>query len=214
MVSFGLIIDFNSRIDMNGTGKIIIYVTPMIILFFNMIFQIKKSNNIDEKENLKKRMISGIFIIYVISLATLLFLGSTYRVSKNGGSDGIALFSSMHFENFSNLIPFKTIISYIQRLIDNTINSRIVFTNILGNLIAFAPTGFFVPILFSDKIKNLKVFTMLIAISVLIVEVIQFVTLTGQLDIDDIILNTLGAVIVYLLMKTKIVKNLLQKIFE
>lgn len=215
MVSFGLIIDFNSRIYMNGIGKIIIYVTPMIVLFFNMIFQIKKSDNKEEKENVKKRMLSGIFIIYIIALATLLFLGSTYRVSGGWSDDGsIALFSNMHFKHFSNLIPFKTIISYIQRLMNGTINSSIVFINILGNLIAFAPTGFFIPILFSDKIKNLKIFSMIIAISVLIVEILQFITFTGQLDVDDIILNTLGAVIVYFLMKTKIVKNVLQKLLE
>ena len=215
MVSFGLIIDFNPRIYMSGTGKIIIYVTPMIVLFLNMIFQIKKSDNKEEKENVKKKMLSGIFIIYIIALATLLFLGSTYRVGGGWSDDGgIALFSNMHFKHFSNLIPFKTIISYIQRLMNGTINSSIVFINILGNLIAFAPTGFFIPILFNDKIKNLKIFSMIITISVLIIEIIQFITFTGKLDVDDIILNTLGAVIVYLLMKTKIAQKTLQKLFE
>jgi len=154
-------------------------------------------------------------IIYIIALLTLLFLESTYRVGEGWNSENrIQLFSKMHFENFSNLFPFKTIINYIQRLIEGTINSNIVFINILGNLIAFAPTGFFVPILFGDKIKNLKIFSILIAISVLIVEIMQFITFTGQLDVDDIILNTLGAIIVYLLIKTKIAQKILQKLFE
>lgn len=215
MVSCGLIIDLNSRIAMSGTGKIIIYVTPMIVLFLNMTYQIKKSDNKDEKETIKKKMLAGIFIIYIVALTTLLFLGSTYRVGGGWNrEESIKLFSKIHFEHFSNLIPFKTIISYIQRLMNGTINSNIVFINILGNLIAFAPIGFFIPVLFGEKIKSLRKFTSLIAITVLIVEIIQFVTFTGQLDIDDIILNTLGAVIVYLFMKTKIVKNVLQKLLE
>ena len=215
MVSCGLIIDLNPRIAMNGSGKIIIYVTPMMVLFLNMIYQIKKSDNKDEKENIKKKMLAGIFIIYIVALATLLFLGSTYRVGGGGNNESsVKLFSKIHFEHFSNLIPFKTIISYIQRLINGTINSNIVFINIVGNLIAFAPTGFFIPILFGERIKSLRKFTSLIAITVLIVEIIQFITFTGQLDVDDIILNTVGAVIVFLLIKTKIGKNILQKLFE
>lgn len=51
-------------------------------------------------------------------------------------------------------------------------------------------------------------------ITVLIVELIQFITFTGQLDVDDIILNTLGAVIVYGLMKTKLAQKLLDKLFK
>ena len=215
MVMLGLILDFNPRIYMSGTGKIIIYVTPMIVLFLNMIYQIKKSDNKDEKESIKKKMLAGIFIIYIVALATLLCLGSTYRVSGGLNSESsIKLFSKIHFENFSNLIPFKTIIGYIQRLINGTINSNIVFINILGNLIAFAPTGFFIPVLFGEKIKSLIKFASLIAVTVLIVEIIQFITFTGQLDVDDIILNTVGAVAIFLLMKTKMVKNILQKLFE
>ena len=215
MVMLGLILDFNPRIYMSGTGKIIIYVTPMIVLFLNMIYQIKKLDNKDEKESIKKKMLAGIFIIYIIALATLLFIGSTYRVGGGLNSDNsITVFSKIHFDNFSNLIPFKTIIGYIQRLINGTINSNIVFVNILGNLIAFAPTGFFIPVLFGEKIKSLIKFASLIAITVLIVEIIQFITFTGQLDVDDIIINTVGAVVIYLLMKTKMVKNILQKLFE
>lgn len=215
MVMLGLILDFNPRIYMSGTGKIIIYVTPMIVLFLNMIYQIKKLDNKDEKESIKKKMLAGIFIIYIIALATLLFIGSTYRVGGGLNSENsITVFSKIHFENFSNLIPFKTIIGYIQRLINGTINSNIVFVNILGNLIAFAPTGFFIPMLLGEKIKSLRKFTILIASAVLIVEIIQFITFTGQLDVDDIILNTVGAVVIFLLMKTKMVKNILQKLFE
>ena len=114
---------------MSGTGKIIIYVTPMIVLFLNMIYQIKKSDNKDEKESIKKKMLAGIFIIYIIALATLLFIGSTYRDGGGLNSENsIKVFSKIHFENFSNLIPFKTIIGYIQRLINGTINSNIVFS--------------------------------------------------------------------------------------
>ena len=80
------------------------------------------------------------------------------------------------------------------------------------NLLLFAPMGFFIPILFENKIKNIKQFGILMIIITIFVEIVQFITYSGGADIDDIILNTIGAIIVYMLMKTKFVKNLLKKI--
>ena len=47
---------------------------------------------------------------------------------------------------------------------------------------------------------------MMIIITIL-VEIVQFITYSGSTDIDDIILNTTGAIIVYMLMKTKFAKK-------
>ena len=52
---------------------------------------------------------------------------------------------------------------------------------------------------------------MLLGISV-IVELIQFLTSTGLADIDDVILNALGALVSYAIMKIKKVKEFVQKI--
>ena len=121
--------------------------------------------------------------------------------------------SKEHFEN-SNIIPFSTIIEYISRLISHEININIVIINFATNLLLFAPMGFFIPILFKDKIKNIKQFVIMIFIVTLLVEVLQFITYRGSTDIDDIILNMLGASFVYLLIKTKFVKKILEKVID
>ena len=46
------------------------------------------------------------------------------------------------------------------------------------------------------------------------VEILQFITYRGSTDIDDVILNTIGAVIVYVLMKTKFAKKLLENVID
>ena len=51
-------------------------------------------------------------------------------------------------------------------------------------------------------------------IQTLLVEVLQFITYRGATDIDDVILNTMGAVIIYLIMKTKFAKKLLEKVVD
>ena len=51
-------------------------------------------------------------------------------------------------------------------------------------------------------------------ISIVLVEVLQYLLRVGQADIDDVILNLSGAVLVYYLMQTKIVKKNINKIFQ
>ena len=74
--------------------------------------------------------------------------------------------------------------------------------------------GFFIPILFKEKIKNIKQFIIMIFITTVFVEILQFITYRGSTDIDDIILNMIGAIIVYILMKTKFAKKILEKVID
>lgn len=99
----------------------------------------------------------------------------------------------------ANLVPFKNTIMYITEA--ERFNSNYVFDNTVGNIALFIPLGIFLPFLF----KKYRKFSELAAAGILIsfmVEAIQIILRIGQFDIDDIILNSLGAVIGYLLFKT------------
>lgn len=87
----------------------------------------------------------------------------------------------------SNFIPFKEMFRY-------SIGSKLFFKNVLGNMIMFMPYGFFV----SYFLKLDKVFTMFI-LSLLTSLTIEFTQLQiGRVfDIDDIMLNVIGAIIGY-----------------
>ncbi|MFR5703442.1 MAG: VanZ family protein [Eubacterium ramulus] len=74
-----------------------------------------------------------------------------------------------------------------------------MFTNLLGNVIGFIPYGFILPVIthgnaaadFSDySIRLLHQPS---------VETVQLITKVGCFDVDDLILNTLGAALGYLL---------------
>ena len=45
---------------------------------------------------------------------------------------------------------------------------------------------------------------------VIIIEITQFITLTGSADIDDLILNIIGAIIGYGIVKIKTLRKILQ----
>ena len=87
----------------------------------------------------------------------------------------------------------KTIFYYLFKS-DNIVIS---VKNILGNIIAFMPFGFLLPIA-TDKINKLKLIVISSFLLSLLFEIIQLLTGLGEFDVDDILLNVLGAVVGYM----------------
>ena len=186
------------------------FAVPILLILITMIIEIKKSKDIQEKIKIRNFWLKILFIIYLLLLITILFLNNEYRMR---GYEDINTFSKEHCET-SNIIPFATIIDYISKLLSNNISTSIVIINFATNLLLFAPMGFFIPILFKNKIKNIKQFGIIIIVITMFVEILQFMTYRGSTDVDDIILNTIGAIIVYMLMKTKFIKKFLKKVID
>ena len=210
LIGFVMISSIIPNIVLNVKVTIGGFVIPIFIIIITMIVEIKKSKDAQEKSEIRNFWLKALFIIYCLLLITILFLNNEYRM---GGFQNINTFSKEHFET-SNLIPFATIIEYVIGVISNDINTSIVIINFATNLLLFAPMGFFIPVLFQNRIKNIKQFVIMIIILTLIVEILQFITYRGSTDIDDIILNTIGAVIMYMIMRTKFAKKLLKKVID
>ena len=210
LIGFVIICSLLPNIVLNVMVTLGGFTIPILLIITTMIVQIKKAKDIQEKSRIRNFWLKILFIIYFLLLITVLFLNNEYRMYV---FQNINIFSKEHFE-MSNIIPFATIIDYISRLVSNEINAGIVIINFATNLLLFAPMGFFIPMLYSDMIKNIKQVAIFMIIITLIVEVLQFITFRGSTDIDDIILNTLGAVIVYIIMKTRFVKKLLKKVID
>ncbi len=93
-----------------------------------------------------------------------------------------------------NMHPFDTIRRYfwgLSRVKDPQL-LRWAFVNLFGNIILFAPLGFFLPSIW--KIFRRLWRTLLAAAGIMaLIELLQMLLLVGACDIDDIILNTFGA---------------------
>lgn len=159
-----------------------------------------------KKENIKKCIIF-LFILYCLALVYVLFLHNSHRVRLN--TFGINIFSREHIE-MCNIVPFKTISEYFQRMTEHTINTDIVVTNLLVNLILFLPMGMAIPVLCEKKINKFWKFLLFIIFLTFLIEIIQFITLMGSTDIDDIILNTIGGCIGYGIVQIKFIRKLLK----
>ena len=70
--------------------------------------------------------------------------------------------------------------------------------NRLGNVVCFMTFGFVLPIL-SNKQRNIFKVTFLSFLCSVTVELIQLVSKLGSCDVDDVILNTLGGFLGYIL---------------
>ena len=210
LIGFVIIFSLLPNFVLNVTVTLGGFAIPIFLIIATMIVEIKKSKDIQEKNQIRNFWLKILFIIYLLLLITILFLKNEYRM---GGFEDINTFSNEHFETI-NIIPFATIIGYISGLLFENININIVIINLATNLLLFAPMGFFIPILFDKKVKNIKQFGMVMVLITILVEILQFITYSGSTDIDDIILNTTGAIIIYMLMKTKFVKNLLNKVID
>lgn len=94
-----------------------------------------------------------------------------------------------------NLIPFVEIRRFwIYR---EQVGAFAMFTNIFGNVLGFIPFGFILPIINRRMRSGFLITLSGFGLSVT-VEVIQLVTKVGCFDVDDMILNTLGALLGYL----------------
>lgn len=95
----------------------------------------------------------------------------------------------------NNFIPFKTINFYLYLA---NVNLIIRIKNLVGNIIGFMPFAFLCPLLFK-KFRNFKVVILTTFSLSLSYEVLQLLFELGSFDVDDLILNTIGGFLGYLL---------------
>ncbi|MYL49809.1 VanZ family protein [Halobacillus litoralis] len=135
----------------------------------------------------------------------LLFL-VFYMFFQLRGSAGVSMTLVEYIQSHSNLVPFKTIENYITALEKGTMDTWTAVKNLLGNVLVFIPMGIFLPSLFR-KLRRLSPFLLAFVLIILSAEVMQLLTQRGSFDIDDFILNVLGAWLGFKLWKTTLVQK-------
>lgn len=200
-------VELMQNISLSELGRLFLLCGSCLFLYFGALIKSKNENN-------NKAMKINLWIFFILYL--LLFITLTL-FDQFWGRNGFTIVNwnkelfNNYISNSLNIIPFKTIIEYIKAF-DSLLDTRAVMTNLLGNIIACMPFAFFLPLLFKKQ-NNIKRFTITMIVIVLLIELLQFVTLSGSCDIDDIILNVSGTLIMYAVLKIKSVNNLIKNIF-
>ena len=124
-----------------------------------------------------------LFLLYVGFLIYFLFVAEWY------GRTEIADDYRYNLELFKEIRRF---ITYREQ-----IGTFTVFANLFGNILIFVPYGFFVS-LASRSRGFFKTLFCSMGLS-LGVEIVQLFTRVGSFDVDDILLNTVGGVLGYII---------------
>ncbi|MBR1414140.1 MAG: VanZ family protein [Bacilli bacterium] len=148
-------------------------IWPMLTIFLVVIVTIRVVYLLQNHEKIVfyKEFMMLVSVIYVLLLYQL--LTSTELNNTSGGL---------------NLVPFTEIMRY-------KFGSPLFYTNVIGNILIFVPLGFFI----SKYIKPQKI-TPIFIVSLVISVTVELVQLNigRSFDIDDIILNIIGAILGFL----------------
>lgn len=180
---FYLRFEYDPNIEVNYFIRLLIIVIASIfVIIGNNIY----SNNYVEKLEDKKKVLKLSQIIVFIYYVILLF--------------NMVVFARYNSINSYNLIPFKSIIDIFK---NGTPYSIII--NIFGNLLVFMPLEYFLIKLF--KVKKFHINFILSFGIILLIELFQYVFKVGVLDIDDLIICTLGMMLFYVCYNLLIKRN-------
>ena len=130
-----------------------------------------------------------IFEVYIVLLIYFLFFSEVFG-------------RTVGFEEYRyNLKPFAEIVRYFTNMREK--NYLMFFINIVGNIVLFMPFGFLFPFISEKEYfrpgKNFFVTFFVTILFVLLMETAQLVTKVGVFDVDDIMMNTFGSVMGYVL---------------
>lgn len=180
---FYLRFEYDPSIELNYFIRLLIVgISSVFVLIGNKIYSNNYVEKIEDKKKAKKLSQIIIFVYYIIFMFNMV------------------IFARYNSINSYNLIPFKSIIDVFK---NGTVYSIII--NILGNLLVFMPLEYFLIELF--KVNKFSVNFILSSSIILLIELFQFIFKVGVLDIDDLIICTLGMILFYICYNLLIKRN-------
>ena len=156
-------------------------------LTFTMIWLLLRGIVWMDKRRVDWKREIGLLLMYV-NLFIIIRYVFFARDLVDGHVQPLVFDSAAAFPLRVNLVPLVHLFDY-----DNV---RDIIWNIAGNSVMFIPSGIILPILYK-KLNNIWKVTAVAAIISLCIEIIQLPFASRASDIDDIILNTLGAAMGY-----------------
>ncbi len=152
-----------------------------------------------------KSIIVCLFLLYTLMVIDFTLINDSFGRSISNIFLADKATVNEYLSQKINLIPFATVKLFINAYKGDSLETLVVLENIFGNFFVFMPFAFFVPNIFK-KINSWFKFLLTISVSVLIIEALQIVFLTGSADIDDFILNVGGAMLMFGILNTNRIK--------
>ena len=154
------------------------------IMFLVMILGVYKK----KQETFLQGFIQSSFLVYVFMVLTLTGYFILFReIAAHGWWHRVL--NRVQTKERINLQPFLMFKQF-----------QLASTQVIGNLVMLLPLGIYIPLLFPGLSGFFRVFIICLSVSISI-ELMQLITSVRSTDIDDVVLNTSGAVVGYILYK-------------
>lgn len=142
-----------------------------------------------------------LFVIYIAALVYFLFIndrtvGSEYRMNLEPFKEIRRFFTYRETVGNNHNIILDLLGKKIK--IPLLFGTKSFMVNMFGNVLAFVPFGFVLPIISSKNRRFLNVLLLTLELTITI-ELFQLLLKVGIFDVDDILLNTVGGMIGYIL---------------
>ena len=167
-----------------GLRRLLLFAATLLILYGWIIISVFMW----KQRTAFSILLQSSFFIYVFMVLTLTGYFVLFReVSSHGWWDNMQL--RIRREDHVNLTPFQ--IFKIYKLSD---------TQVVGNFIMLLPLGIYLPLLY-NRLNNFFLVLLVSLLVALTIELLQLATRFRSADVDDVILNTSGAVVGFALFK-------------
>lgn len=162
----------------------------------------------EERRHVVRISFFALFAFYLMVLLGALILS---RVDYFNFTNTSAAYWEQ-FDLMTNFNPFETVRLYLNAIKYNYIGMEIPLSNLIGNAMLFMPMAIFLPCLFRSM-QKLWLFALTMFLVLVAVEALQLILACGSCDVDDVILNLFGTLIVFGFTKLPFIKRLLQRLY-
>ena len=151
---------------------------------------------------IKLKVLKNIFLAYMIFLVYVMVVYQRqidFSWIVTGG------FTRLNFlmSDMTNFQLFATVNRYLA-VLDRPSGFGLFLYNIIGNMVILIPFGYLLPIV-NKAVRKWWIFFLVALAFILMMEMMQYFSMSGTLDVDDVMLNMIGALIGYVLCPLKVI---------
>ena len=198
--------------DLSPLYQVMLFILSSALAVVGERIQMKIQSRKNRDKGMKT-ILSLILVMYALLLIKYTVFDGYYgrNISKIGALSVEKI--REHMKTRCNLVPFSTIDLMFNGYENGDLSKKNLLVNIAGNLAAFMPTALLLPLI-SDRQKRILPYFLTVSASIIAVEITQVVLTVGSGDIDDYILNIVGALVLYMILHIKPIGTLAEKCFR
>ena len=186
----------------------LLLVFGVCVPLFLGVFLLTRTMEVPQRRRMVRVALFTLFVFYCAALFGALIVSRVdYANFERAQAD-----YRQNFDRMTNFNPLETIRLYLNAIKYDYIGMEIPLSNLAGNALLIMPMAVFLPCLFRPM-RNLWLFLLTVMLVFAAVEALQLLLACGSCDVDDVLLNLTGTLIVFGILKIPALQRLLRRLY-